>query len=85
MKFPTDEEMATQYHKLCEERDALYTKVLPLEDKLSKLNREIEDKRIEAEKIAAAIDTGLGGQRFLLLKKEIARIAGYLRKIPKAA
>lgn len=82
MSFPTNEQLVAQYYKLSDERDALYGKAKPLEDELTSINSEIEKLRLRANELATRIDEGLGGEKFLTLKKEIARIAGFLGKIP---
>jgi len=74
--------MVARYYELCDQRDALYAKVQPLEDRITVVNAEIEAKRIEAEGLAKQIEEGLGGPQFIELKKEIAQIAAFLRKIP---
>lgn len=80
--FPTQDEMVKRYYELTDQRDALYAKVQPLEDKLTKQNEAAEQARLAAEETAKQIDKGLGGEKFLALKREIAQIAGFLRKIP---
>lgn len=83
--FPTNPEMVARFYELCDQRDALYAKAQPLEDELDKANVECEQARLRAEKIASQIDTVLGRDKFLALKREIAQIARYLGKIPARA
>jgi uncharacterized coiled-coil DUF342 family protein len=81
-EFPADEAIVRQFYRLSDRRDALYAKVQPFEDRLTAVNAEIMARQEEASQLAAEIDRGLGGESFLQLKREIRRIASFLRFIP---
>lgn len=82
MPFPTNEQLVDRYYELCDRRDALYEEMEPLEEELTRVNAQIEARRIDAERIAKQIDQILVREKFIDLKKEIAQIASYLRRIP---
>jgi uncharacterized coiled-coil DUF342 family protein len=82
MKFPSKEETLEHYYSLCDRRDALYKKVQPLEDELTKVNAEVIKLQDKQRELSEKIDDGLGRGSFIALKREIAMIAKFLRFIP---
>jgi hypothetical protein len=57
--------------ELCGIRDQVNLANAPAEAELTRLNAEIEERRLQAEKIAAAIDDRRGRARWIALKREI--------------
>ena len=56
---------------LCALRDGVNAANAAAEAELARLNGEIEERRIQAEKIAAAIDDRRGRMKWIELKREI--------------
>jgi uncharacterized coiled-coil DUF342 family protein len=81
MGFPSNQEMLKRYYELCDQRDAIYEQVQPLEDQLSGVNAQIEPLRIKALELATQIDSQMG-RNFIDIKQEIRQIASYLGRIP---
>jgi chromosome segregation ATPase len=89
MAMPSREEMVRRYYELCDRRDAAYEEADPLEKKLDAANAKVMAAQAEASALAeqieetwaAASDDGTR-EGWLALKKEIADIAAFLRKIP---
>lgn len=73
--------LARRYYALCDLRDATYKDAEPLEKALEKANLEAERARLKAEEIAKQVEA-VWGPNWFALKREIAEIAGILRKIP---
>jgi hypothetical protein len=56
---------------LCALRDAVNAANVPAEALLTRLNAEIEERRVQAEKVAAAIDDRRGRMKWIEMKREI--------------
>lgn len=71
----TEDTILKRYKDLCEFRDAKYKETAPLEAKLNELNALTDKYRNEAAMVGAQIDTILGGESWIIVKKEICLLA----------
>jgi uncharacterized protein (DUF3084 family) len=78
----TPDDLLKQYYQLCDQRDTLYAKAQPLEDKLTQLNDQIQPLQVAAQAVAAELDSLYNAGSLFLVKKQIRQLAAYLGKIP---
>jgi hypothetical protein len=73
--------LARRYYALCDLRDAAYAEAEPIEKALEQANLEAEAARLKADELSKKVEA-IWGPNWFSLKREIADIAGILRKIP---
>jgi len=82
MPTTTKELMLARYYELCDKRDEVNKRIVPLQVELDKWNAKVAEAQAAARDTKAEIEAERDGPAWLELKTEIMQLAAVLHFIP---